>query len=246
MDSDIEKKQEWDTMEVLSMSTKLKHHQKQQSIKKEGCVIVDLVDQPISFHQFKCDDMELPCPTVVSRTEKENKLQPIMNDAPSEHIAIKELNDKVINAGSKSVKTRGTTTTTAKSRASRLPVKSKIEKEFEKLNDIEKQEFLSKLQDSYEHHLDANNPNSVLFHNSASTKIEPGASLKGTSELNSRNICPASLPEEKELTRLRLELGDVLNRQADLKAKEKKLRLSIKKIQRKLATAAESITYGEF
>jgi hypothetical protein len=50
--------------------------------------------------------------------------------------------------------------------------------------------------------------------------------------------------EEMELSRLRLELGEVLSRQADFRAKEKRLRGAIRKLQKKMINSFENGTGG--
>ena len=226
-------------MEVLSSSSRVKN--KLANNKEPKVEIVDLVNEDSidSFQQFKCDiddagATQAKTKTSVAKAEKENKRQPSI-------IATKLMVPTTVESGS-TKRTGGNNATTKpanpRPKAPRAPAKTKIEKEFEKLTDSEKQEFMSKMQCLYKPVAEP-------------AAIATNTNAYGVSDINHgatrdipRVVSSASLPEEKELMKLRLELGDVLNRQADLKTKEKKLRLSIKKIQRKVTMATERVIYG--
>jgi hypothetical protein len=132
-------------------------------------------------------------------------------------------------------KKRLSSTTSKAASKPKMPAKSKIEKDFEKLTTAEQQAFLVKIGVKKASENNAPNPVETMsmvqsIHNTSVAAVP----TKSVDEM-----------EARELMNLRLELGDVLNREADLRAKEKKLRLAIKKGQRKLANKDENDVFGE-
>ena len=113
--------------------------------------------------------------------------------------------------------------------------KSKIEKEFEKLSREDKLIFYRKLvsdESFFSLPVDKEDDQISLSH-----KSEHDAILREN---------PTTIDNEKDLYRLRMQLGEVLNQQADLRTKEKKLKLAIKKLQRKLASAHKLFPAGMY
>jgi hypothetical protein len=207
--------------------------------KKTQLEIVDLVDEDnnthADFQQFKFTEEEnvdatLPKIQISGKAEKENKRQ------PTTIVPMVDGSSSRKKTSTSSVKANNTNNSTTKPKTSRVPAKTKIEKEFEKLSQNEKEEFLSKIQSLYKPPNGGPVPTGVPLAGDSNRLVADITSLPSVS----------SLPEEKEMMKLRLELGDVLNKQADLKAKEKKLRLSIKKIQRKITSATERVLYGKY
>jgi hypothetical protein len=112
----------------------------------------------------------------------------------------------------------------AKKTAAPKVKKSKADTEFEKLAPQEQLAFLRSKSD--------------LLRNLEAAQ-EAGGSLAAPSE-----AAPAAVEEKAEdsdLCALRLELGSVLSREAELRSRERKLRLAIKRLQRKIIMAQSPI-----
>ncbi len=201
-------------MEVLRSNKKLLG----ASDVQHSTVLVDLAidedNNKASSSKFKCENVSyFEEPSIIDCVGKgkENELQ-----GPNDH-------ESLYSKRMSSKKRAANTQLPAQQKIMRAAAQSKIDKEFSKLTEQEQYEFISKAMQKLHRQPDVDHDNACFRTGENAGEILPNASLS----------------EERDLMKLRLELGDTLNRQAELKSKEKKLRLAIKKLQRKLSSSTE-------